>query len=170
MSACTAGFRRHFSNSSRIATSQRSKGFQIVAAMILVSELGAIDRFTHPRQVMAFLGGVSRERKPPRPTTAAKNKKPNPAPPPRAGGGWAPLYTTPPHPSKERRRRRGGPKGRGGGGRRRGREPPPPPLTRLMARRLQRNKAIVAIARELCGFIWELLRTQACYQAQPLSS
>ena len=37
---------------------------------------------------------------------------------------------------------------------------------RLLARRLQRNKAIVAIARELCGFIWELLRTQACYQAQ----
>ena len=38
--------------------------------------------------------------------------------------------------------------------------------TRLLARRLQRNKAIVAIARELCGFIWELLRTQPCYQAQ----
>ena len=37
---------------------------------------------------------------------------------------------------------------------------------RLLARRLQRNKAIVAIARELCGFIWELLRTQDCYQAQ----
>jgi hypothetical protein len=40
---------------------------------------------------------------------------------------------------------------------------------RLSARRLQRNKAIVAIARELCGFIWELLRTQPCYQAQPPS-
>ena len=38
--------------------------------------------------------------------------------------------------------------------------------TRLLARRLQRNKAMVAIARELCGFIWELLRTQSCYQAQ----
>jgi hypothetical protein len=37
---------------------------------------------------------------------------------------------------------------------------------RLLGRRLQRNKAIVAIARELCGFIWELLRTQDCYQAQ----
>ena len=37
---------------------------------------------------------------------------------------------------------------------------------RLRARRLQRNKVIVAIARELCGFIWELLRTQDCYQAQ----
>src|SRR6266853_2249896 len=35
---------------------------------------------------------------------------------------------------------------------------------RLSARRLQRNKALVAIARELCGFIWELLRMQRCYQ------
>ena len=42
--------------------------------------------------------------------------------------------------------------------------------TRLAARRLQRNKAIVAIARELCGFIWELLRTQRCYQAQSTSA
>jgi transposase len=41
---------------------------------------------------------------------------------------------------------------------------------RLSARRLPRNKAIVAIARELCGFIWELLRTQRCYEAaQPIS-
>ena len=38
--------------------------------------------------------------------------------------------------------------------------------TRLLARRLLRNKAMVAIARELCGFIWELLRTQPCYQAR----
>ncbi len=42
--------------------------------------------------------------------------------------------------------------------------------TRLLARRLQRNKAMVAIARELCGFIWELLRTQSCYQAQATSA
>ncbi len=41
--------------------------------------------------------------------------------------------------------------------------------TRLLARRLQRNKAIVAIARELCGFIWELLRTQPCYEAPATS-
>jgi len=34
---------------------------------------------------------------------------------------------------------------------------------RLLARRLQRNKAKVAIARELCGFVWALLRTQECY-------
>jgi hypothetical protein len=40
--------------------------------------------------------------------------------------------------------------------------------SRLLARRLQRNKAIVAVARELCGFIWELLRTQPCYQVQTI--
>ena len=41
--------------------------------------------------------------------------------------------------------------------------------TRLLGRRLHRNKAIVAIARELCGFIWELLRTQSCYEAPATS-
>ena len=39
--------------------------------------------------------------------------------------------------------------------------------TRLLARRLQRNKAIVAVARELCGFICELLRMQPCYEQVP---
>jgi transposase len=37
------------------------KGFQVVAAMILVSELGEIQRFAHPRQVMAYLGLVPTE-------------------------------------------------------------------------------------------------------------
>jgi transposase len=37
------------------------KGFQTVAAMILVSELGEVHRFTHPRQVMAYLGLVPTE-------------------------------------------------------------------------------------------------------------
>jgi transposase len=32
------------------------KGFQVVAEMILVSELGEIHRFAHPQQVMAYLG------------------------------------------------------------------------------------------------------------------
>ena len=37
-------------------------------------------------------------------------------------------------------------------------------FNRLLARRLNRNKAKVAIARELCGFIWALLRTLDCYR------
>ena len=36
------------------------KGFQTVAAMILVSELGEGHRFNHPRQVMAYLGRCPR--------------------------------------------------------------------------------------------------------------
>ena len=37
------------------------KGFQTVAAMILVSELGKVHRFAHSRQVMAYLGLVPTE-------------------------------------------------------------------------------------------------------------
>ena len=37
------------------------KGFQLLAAMITVSELGALQRFDHPRQVMAYLGLVPSE-------------------------------------------------------------------------------------------------------------
>jgi hypothetical protein len=33
---------------------------------------------------------------------------------------------------------------------------------RLLPRRLPRNKAKVAVARELCGFVWALLRAQPC--------
>src|SRR4029453_15319540 len=37
------------------------RGFQLVAAMITVSELGDIHRFAHPRQLMTYLGLVSME-------------------------------------------------------------------------------------------------------------
>jgi transposase len=37
------------------------KGFQLLAAMITVSELGALQRFDHPRQLMAYLGLVPSE-------------------------------------------------------------------------------------------------------------
>ena len=37
------------------------KGYQIVATMITVSEIGDIHRFAHPRQLMAYLGLVPRE-------------------------------------------------------------------------------------------------------------
>ena len=37
------------------------KGFQIVASMITISELGALHRFNHPRQLMAYLGLVPSE-------------------------------------------------------------------------------------------------------------
>src|SRR6266508_739159 len=141
------------------------KGFQTVAAMILVSELGAIDRFAHPRQVMAYLGLIPSEN-----TSSDKRRQGAITKCGNAHARWllvecAQHYVTPPKVSKELSRRQ---------------EAQPPEVralswkvqnrlhrryTRLLARRLQRNKAIVAVAREMCGFIWELLRTQDCYQA-----
>ncbi len=38
-------------------------------------------------------------------------------------------------------------------------------LTEVDLAAMQRNQAIVAVAREFSGFIRELLRTQSCYQA-----
>src|SRR5512147_658808 len=145
------------------------RGFQLVAAMITVSELGDIHRFAHPRQLMTYLGLVSVEHSSgPRQHLGGIS---------RCGNGharWlltecAEHYLLPPKVSKELSRRQEG-------------QPPQVReiswkaqnrlhlrFTRLLGRRLQRNKAKVAIARELCGFIWALLRTQTCY-IQPAAS
>ena len=53
------------------------KGFQSVAAMIVVSELGALARFTHPRQVMAYLAWCRAKSLPV--TGAVRERSPNAA-------------------------------------------------------------------------------------------
>ena len=139
------------------------RGFQLVAAMITVSELGDIHRFAHPRQLMTYLGLVSVEH--------SSGPKQHLGSISRCGNGhqrWlltecAEHYLLPPKVSKELSCRQEG-------------QPPEVRalswkaqnrlhlrFTRLLGRRMQRNKAKVAIARELCGFIWALLRTQSCY-------
>jgi transposase len=144
------------------------KGFQTVAAMILVSELGAIDRFIHPRQVMAYLGLIPSEN-----TSSDKRRQGAITKCGNAHARWllvecAQHYVTPPKVSKElsRRQEDQSPEVRAISWRAQNRLHRR--YMRLLARRLQRNKAIVAIARELCGFIWELLRRQSCYQAEPV--
>src|SRR5512138_139438 len=140
------------------------RGFQLVAAMITVSELGNIHRFEHPRQLMTYLGLVSTEH------SSGPHQRLGGIS--RCGNGhqrWlltecAEHYALPPKVSKELSRRQEG-------------QPQEVKalswkaqnrlhlrFSRLLARRLPRNKAKVAIARELCGFIWALLRTQDCYQ------
>ena len=143
------------------------RGFQLVAAMITVSELGDIHRFAHPRQLMTYLGLV--------PTESSSGPRQRLGAISRCGNGhqrWlltecAEHYAAPPKVSKELSRRQEG----------------QPEAVRalswkaqnrlhlrfmkLLARRLQRNKAKVAIARELCGFIWALLRTLDCYKPEP---
>jgi transposase len=140
------------------------RGFQLVAAMITVSELGDIHRFPHPRQLMTYLGLVSVEH--------SSGPSQHLGGISRCGNGhqrWiltecAEHYAMPPKVSKELARRQ---------------ENQPKEVrdlswkaqtrlhlrfTRLLGRKLHRNKAKVAVARELCGFIWALLQTQSCYK------
>jgi transposase len=141
------------------------KGFQTVAAMILVSELGEVHRFAHPRQVMAYLGLVPTEN-----TSSERRRQGGISKCGNAHARWllvecAQHYATPPKVSAHLSRRQ---EGQGKEVRAiswRAQNRLHHRYTRLLGRRLQRNKAMVAIARELCGFIWELLRTQTCYEA-----
>jgi transposase len=141
------------------------KGFQVVAAMILVSELGEIHRFDHPRQVMAYLGLVPTEN-----TSNDKRRQGGITKCGNAHARWlliecAQHYVTPPKVSKELSKRQEGQSRDVRAISWRAQNRLHSRFTRLAARRLQRNKALVAIARELCGFVWEVLRTQPCYEA-----
>ena len=145
------------------------KGFQIVAAMILVSELGEVHRFGHPRQVMAYLGLVPTEN-----TSSDKRRQGAITKCGNAHARWllvecAQHYAAPPKVSKELSRRQEGQPSEVRAISWRAQNRLHHRYTRLLGRRLQRNKAMVAIARELCGFIWELLRTQSCYHVQATS-
>jgi transposase len=141
------------------------KGFQTVAAMILVSELGEVHRFGHPRQVMAYLGLVPTEN-----SSSDRRRQGHITKCGNAHARWllvecAQHYAAPPKVSKELSRRQEGQSHAVRAISWRAQNRLHHRYTRLLARRLQRNKATVAVARELCGFIWELLRTQDCYQA-----
>lgn len=142
------------------------KGFKIVAAMITVSELGILPRFDHPRQLMGYLGLVPSEA-----TSSSKRRQGSITKCGNPHARWLLIecsqhYATPPKVSKELSRRQ---------------EDQPDSVlkiswkaqnrlhsrfNKLAARRLHRNKILVAIARELTGFIWEALRDLPCYQAQ----
>lgn len=140
------------------------RGFQLVAAMITVSELGDIHRFAHPRQLMTYLGLVSVE--------DSSGERQRLGPISRCGNGharWlltecAEHYALPPKVSKELSRRQEGQPKQVCALSWKAQTRLHVRFIRLLGRRVQRNKAKVAVARELCGFIWALLRTQDCYR------
>ncbi len=91
------------------------KGFQTVAAMILVSELGEVHRFAHPRQVMAYLGLVPTEN-----TSSDKRRQGRITKCGNAHARWllvecAQHYATPPKVSAHLSRRQQGQPARGAG-------------------------------------------------------
>ena len=139
------------------------RGFQLVAAMITVSELGDIHRFEHPRQLMTYLGLV--------PTESSSGPRQRLGGISRCGNGhqrWlltecAEHYALPPKISKELSARQEGQSQAVRELSWKAQNRLHLRFMKLLARRLQRNKAKVAIARELCGFIWALLRSLPCY-------
>ena len=143
------------------------RGFQLVASMITVSELGDIHRFEHPRQLMTYLGLV--------PTESSSGPHQRRGAISRCGNAhqrWlltecAEHYATPPKVSKELSRRQVGQPDSVRALSWKAQNRLHTRFMKLLGRRLQRNKTKVAIARELCGFIWALLRAQDCYK-QPL--
>jgi len=132
------------------------RGFQEVAAMTVISELGDLRRFKHPRALMAFLGLVPGEE-----TSGAKRRQGSITKCGNSHCRWM-LVECAQHFRKA-------PKvGSALTNRQEGQGKAVKELSwrmqnrlhkryvRLKARGIKENKAIVAIARELSAFIWEL--------------
>lgn len=132
------------------------KGFQEVAAMTVVSELGDLRRFKHPRQLMAFLGLVPDEH-----SSGGKRRQGAITKCGNSHARWMLIecsqhYRKAPKVSAALSRRQEG----------QSREVKELSwrmqnrlhnrYVRLKMRGKRENKVIVAIARELCAFLWEM--------------
>jgi len=140
------------------------RGFKLVAAMLVVSELGNITRFASARQLMGFLGLV--------PTEDTSSTRRRLGAITKCGNShvrWLLIevvrhYRLTPKVSRELTARQQGVStkvktiswktqlrlhGK---------------IKRLVARHVPYNKAIVAAARELSGFLWAMLRDLPCYR------
>jgi transposase len=132
------------------------KGFQLVAAMTLVSELGDLSRFNHPRQLMAFLGLVPSER-----TTGTRRRQGAITKCGNSHARWMLIesslaYRPAPKLSAALSRRQAGLPRAVKELSWRAQQRLSRRYRRLKARGLHENKAIVAVARELSAFLWEL--------------
>lgn len=132
------------------------KGFKEVAAMTVVSELGDLSRFKHPRQLMGYLGMVPEE--------SSSGEKRRQGGITKTGNGharWmmiecASHYSHAPRVSPQLSARQTGQSREVRAIAWRAQNRLNHRFKRLAARQLHRNKVVVATARELCGFIWEL--------------
>jgi len=132
------------------------KGFKEVAAMITISELGDLTRFQHPRQLMGFLGLVPSEE-----TTGTRRRQGGITKCGNSHARWlliesAQAYRSSPKVSANLSKRQEGQSGAVKELSWRAQNRLSGRYRRLKARGKRENKVIVAVARELCAFIWEL--------------
>jgi len=132
------------------------RGFQEVAAMTEISELGDLSRFDHPRQLMGYLGLVPEE------SSSGERRRQGGIT--KTGNGharWmliecASHYSHAPRVSPQLSARQTGQSREVRSIAWRAQNRLNTRFKRLSARQLHRNKVVVAIARELCGYLWEL--------------
>ena len=134
------------------------RGFALVGAMVLVSELGGAWRFAHPRQLMAYLGLV--------PTENTSDQRRRQGGITKTGNGharWllieaAQHYRLTPKVSKELSVRQQGLSQDIKACSWKAQTRLHKRMMQLLARGKQRNKVTVAVARELTGFVWQIFR------------
>lgn len=138
------------------------RGFQEVAAMTEISELGDLSRFDHPRQLMGYLGLVPQE--------ASSGERRKQGAITKTGNGharWmliecATHYSHEPRVSQQLSARQTGQSQEVRAIAWRAQNRLNHRFKRLAARGLHRNKIVVAIAREFCGYLWELHHQVTC--------
>ena len=135
---------------------QGFRGFQLVASMVITGELGDLLRFKHPRQLMAYLGLVPSEQ-----SSGDKRRQGSITKSGNSHARWmlvevAWTYRLPPKVSKELSKRQEGLSAAVRDVSWRAQNRLNRRYCRLKLRGLHENKVIIAVARELTGFIWEL--------------
>lgn len=137
------------------------RGFGRIGAMILTSELGGAWRFDHPRQLMAYLGLVPSEH-----TSDQRKRQGRITKTGNSHARWllieaAHHYRLTPKISKELSTRQQGLSEAIKACSWKAQTRLHKRMRQLLARGKTPNKVIVAIARELCGFIWQIFRLMA---------
>jgi transposase len=141
-----------------VAALMALRGFARVTAMVLVSELGGAWRFDHPRQLMAYLGLVPTEH-----TSDERKRRGRITKTGNAHARWllieaAQHYRLSPKVSKELSARQQGLSKEIKACSWKAQTRLHKRMCQLSARGKEPNKVIVAVARELCGFVWQIFR------------
>ena len=135
---------------------QGLRGFQMVASMVVASELGDITRFSHPRKLMDFLGLVCSEN-----TTGERRRQGAITKCGNSHVRWMLVevvhsYRAAPKISKELSKRQEGLNGAVKTVSWKAQKRLHKRYLRLKMRGLHENKIMVALARELAAFVWEI--------------
>ena len=134
------------------------RGFALVGSMVMVSELGGAWRFEHPRQLMAYLGLVPTEN-----SSGGKRRQGGISKTGNSHARWIMIeashhYRLEPGVSPQLSKRQEGLSEDVKACAWKAQTRLHKRLKQLLARGKHRNKAQVAVARELTGFVWQIFR------------